>query len=185
MSLTLSDIELNRIQHLKVGQHQVIVEHKIPGSDGNAFQNLGRKPVTIEVEGVLQNQEGIEILQQLREKLNAHQVLTFASEAATPSEIDQVIIDSLTVNEIAGKPLFFQYKMILKEVVERPAGFPDTQALADINSEILGEADDFLENLEDGLDSLQKAAAVKTVVDKLSPQITRLGELVKKLQGGS
>jgi hypothetical protein len=183
MAIVVSDIELDRIQNLTVHENQTIVEHQIPGSEGNAFQNLGRKPVVIRIEGVLQKQKGIETLQKLREKFNAHDALSFSSDASTPADIDQIVIESLRVREIAGKPLFFIYNMVLKEVVQKPNGLFDTQALADIDAGILSEAEDFLATVEDGLDALDKAAAVKAVADKLSPQIARLGELLKKLPG--
>lgn len=183
MAIVVSDIELDRIHDLTVHEHQAIVEHQIPGSEGNAFQNLGRKPVAIHIGGVLQGQEGIETLQKLREKFNAHEVISFASDASTPTDIDQVVIESLKVREIAGKPLFFRYHMVLKEVVQRPSDLSDAQALAEIDASVLSEAEDFLANVEDGLNALNQAAAVKAVADKLSPQIARLGELLKKLPG--
>ena len=183
MAITIAGIELDRIQNLGIDERQSIVEHGIPGSQGNAFQNLGRLPVAIVIEGILQGERGSEQLQKLREKLKTGEKVAFTSEAATPTEIDQVIIKGLKVRQIAGKPQFYRYVIELKEVVEAPAGLPDAQALADIDTAILGEADQFLENLEDGLASLQDAAAVKAVVDQLSPKIQHLGELVKKLSG--
>jgi molybdopterin converting factor small subunit len=185
MPITIADITLDRVQNIRIKERQSVVEHRVPGAEGSMYQNLGRLPVRLLVQGILQGSAGIEQLQRLRETLNAGDTVAFSSDTVTPETMDKVVITHLQVAEIAGRPLYFNYTIELKEVVEPPGGLPDTDALAEIDTEVLEEAGGFLENLEDGLAALQGAEAVKAVVDRLSPKIKRLGELVQKLNGRS
>lgn len=189
MPIKLADIELTRIQTLRVMEHQAIVEHRIPGADGNIFQNMGREPVSMVLEGYLQREEGASTLETLRDKFNSHDPLDFSPGSSTAPSVKQVVIDSMDVSEVAGKPLFYRYSMVLREVMEQPAGLPGAGALDEVNTDIASEADAFMENLEAGmedldagLDMLEGAQHVQAVVDQLSPKIEKLGELLSKLK---
>ncbi|HKJ67561.1 MAG TPA: DUF6046 domain-containing protein [bacterium] len=182
MAIVVGEVELDRIQHLDVDEKQTVVEHHIPGSKGNAFQHLGRRPVKITINGLFQGETGLENLEKLRTKFQTGEVLPFSSDAATPAEVSQVIIQNFQMAQVSGKPQYYQYFLILKEVVERPSGAPDTAALDQIDAEAAAEAGQFMENLEAGLENLQGAAKVKELVDRLSPSVKRLSELVGQLK---
>ncbi len=185
MPIIISGIEFNRIQDLRIDENRAIVEHRIPGSNGDIFQDLGRKPVTIAFEGIFQGKDGFSKLRDLRQKFNDGETLTFSSDAATPTDVDQVIIKNLRVNEIAGRPQFFRFAIVLKEIVERQTGLPDIQALTDIDMEIIEENSEIFENLGKSFNALLElngdANKILDFLDDLSPEVSRLGDLINKL----
>lgn len=185
MPIKIGEISFERIKNLQIDEQQTLVEHQVAGLQGNIYQNLGRKPVSIHFNGVLLGSDGEEKMQKLRDAFSQGTALDFNSDVATPPGIKNVVIKDLSIREIAGRPQYYTYNIVLKEVIDLPenlTSLSDVDALSAVDTDVGIDANQFIDSLKDGLDSLQLAPEVMAVVDKLSPQISRLEELVKKLK---
>ena len=52
MPIELAGIELNRIHKIHTLEKADFASHRIPGSDGNVVQNMGRESVVMQIEGI-------------------------------------------------------------------------------------------------------------------------------------
>lgn len=116
----LGELELQQVQRIDSDQDQLLVRHAVPALEGDFLQGLGRRAAAFVLDGVLTGPEVGEGLVSLREKFHAAEPVTFASDIATATRIDQVLIEAMDVREIAGRPLRFEYAFLLREFTPLP-----------------------------------------------------------------
>ncbi|MDB9527118.1 hypothetical protein PN498_14040 [Oscillatoria sp. CS-180] len=143
----LDDIELPQVQEITVHDQRTLAEHKPPGMSGSLLQNLGRRPTCLLLWGVTTGPEADTLIEQLDDKFRAGTPVTFIADIVTDSAIEQVIIDNLQVQDLAGKPLRYGYVLTLREYIE-PVKPEDVSAL---NSDILDDALDAIDSITDAL----------------------------------
>jgi hypothetical protein len=151
----LGDVELRSIQHIKTLEQRALVEHRVPGMTGGAFQDLGRPSACIKLSGVLFGEEARAGLETLRQKFQAAEPLPFTADITTATEIVDVLIEDLRVVEIAGRPNTFIYEIVLRESPPPP---PPIDPLAPVNADVLGDAQDLFDQavaLADVINSLE------------------------------
>ncbi len=142
----LEDLELLLVQHIRTLEEQALSKQKIPGLDGAVYQNMGRCPTIFLIRGMLVGDTAVDDLTALRQKFQAHEPVSFVADIATETTVTQVLIDDLQVNELAGRPARFEYRLVLREYIPPP---PPEQILdSPLNNEANGLFDDLTENLD-------------------------------------
>jgi hypothetical protein len=165
----LGDVELRTIQHIATLEQRALVEHRVPGMAGSAFQDLGRPSTCVKLEGVLFGEGARTELDKLRQKFQAAEPLSFAADITTATEIVDVLIEDLRVAEVAGRPNTFLYQVVLRESPPPP---PPVDPLAAVNSSILGDA----QNLFD------QAAGLADVINTLG-NVPSFGDPTEQIGG--
>ena len=167
----LDDLELPQVQEIATYDQRVLAEHKPPGMAGSLLQNMGRRPTQLVLWGVVTGAEALAFVGQLDGKFRAGEPLPFSADIVAEAEIEQMIIDDLRWQELAGKPERFAYVLTLREYIEpiEPA------AAALLDSDILGEAGSLIDDLALGLDiGLDFATGLEQFVAPLGDLLTRL-----------
>ncbi len=67
MSVRIGKIELSGVQDLHTEEARTLVEQRVPEQQGSVFQDLGREPVTILIDGLLFGEESLSALETLRQ----------------------------------------------------------------------------------------------------------------------
>ncbi len=133
----LGDIELRTVQHIESLERRALVEHRVPGMAGSAFQDLGRSAACVKITGILFSSEARDELETLRQKFQAAEPISFTADITTATEIVDVLIEDLRVVETAGRPQTFVYDIILRESPPPP---PPIDPLSSLNTDIVGDA---------------------------------------------
>jgi hypothetical protein len=107
--------EIRSIHALSVYGKRRIVELPIPGSVGNVFQDMGRKPIIISFEGKLTGPNAANVLESLNEKFELKKPLPFSTDITPISSITEVVVNDFTVHFDSGFRLGIRYSMVLKE----------------------------------------------------------------------
>lgn len=164
----LDDLELPNTQEVAVYDRRVLAEHKPPGMDGSLLQNMGRRPSRLVLWGVTTGPEALAFVETLDGKYRAGKPVPFIADIVAEAEIEQVAIDNLEWQELAGKPERFAYVLTLRENIE-PVEPEDTSFVDD----------DLLEDVTNIMDALTTGFEI---VEQLSQFIERLTELNKALE---
>lgn len=168
----LDDLELPQVQEATTLERRVLVEHKPPGMAGSLLQNLGRRPTRLTLWGVVSGPDAKSFVEELDGKFRAGEPMPFTADIVADAEIEEMVIDDLRVQELAGKPERFAYVLTLREYIEPIE--PEDASLLD--TEILSDAQGLVEGLVEGLDiGLNFATG-------LEPFVSRLGDLLARLQ---
>lgn len=122
----LGELELEKVQHIIVDGDQVLVEQGIPALEGDFIQRLGRRARQINLQGFLAGSTVLDSLKQLREKLRAAEPVSFVTDIASATQVNQVLIEQMGVREMAGKPERFEYAFLLREFIPAPATATET-----------------------------------------------------------
>jgi len=163
----LDDLELPQVQEIAIYERRVLSERKPPGMDGSLLQNLGRRPVRLVLWGVATGPESLEFVQDLDAKYRAGEPIPFSTDIVADAEIEEVVIDDLQWQDLAGKPARAAYVLTLREYIE-PVEPEDASVLDD---DILGDALGIMDTLAAGLEA----------VEQLSAFVKRLGTLSQRL----
>lgn len=167
----LDDIELPQVQEIATLERRVLAEHKPPGMAGSLLQNLGRRPVRLTLWGVATGPEALGFIQKLDDKFRAATPLPFIADIVKDADIEQMLIEDLKLQDLAGKPERFAYVLTLREFIEPVE--PEEVSLLD--GSILDEAQNLMDDLVDGLNiGLDFATGLKRFVPQFSDLLTRL-----------
>jgi hypothetical protein len=167
----LDDLALPQVQEIATRDRRVLAEHKPPGMDGSLLQNMGRRPTRLVLGGVASGPEALDFTERLNEKFQAGQPVSFVADIVADAEIEQMLIDDLRLQELAGKPQRFAYILTLREYLEPLE--PEDATLLD--SSILDDAQDLIDDLVDGLDvGLDFATGLERFVSPLENLLERL-----------
>ncbi len=116
----LDELELQLVQRIEIDEDQVLVEHEIPGLEGDFFQRDGRRATRVRLNGVMTGDDVGDKLRQLREKFLLAHPVPFVSDITVSTRVDQVLIGEMAVKEVAGKTQRFEYAIALHEYIEPP-----------------------------------------------------------------
>lgn len=170
----LDDIELTQVQEITTYDRRMLAEHKPPGMEGSLLQNLGRRPAHLTLWGVKTGPDALEFVETLELKYRAGEPVPFVADILTDAEIEQVVIDDLQWQEMAGRPGRYSYVLTLREFIE-PVEPEDASFLEE---NILGDAEGLFDGLLDGLDfGLDFATGLERFVGPLTDILGRLQEL--------
>lgn len=167
----LDELELPNVQEILTHDKRVLANHKSPGMAGTLLQNMGRRPGHIMLWGVATGPDVLDYVEELNKKFRAGEPVAFASDIVADAEIDEMLIDNLQWQEVAGKPERYAYVLTLREYIE-PVEPEDASAL---DSDILADAQNLVDDLVDGLDiGLDFATGLEQFVSPLSDLLERL-----------
>ena len=116
----LDEFELQQVQHITIDGDQVLVEHAVPGLEGDFLQRLNRRADQIRLSGVLTGTDSKDNLKTLRDKFRAGTPVPFVTDITTATHVNDVLIEEMGVRELAGKPERFEYAFLLREYIEPP-----------------------------------------------------------------
>lgn len=175
MRPVLDDLELVEVQEIGTYDKRALAEHKPPGMAGSLLQNLGRRPARIVLWGVATGPDALQFTQDLDDRFREGKPLPFIADIVAESRIEQVIIDDLRLQELAGKPERYAYVLTLREFIEpvEPA------TTAPIDADILEDAQSLLDGITEGLGFAQ---AFATGLERFVPIFSNL---LDRLQGAA
>jgi hypothetical protein len=153
----------------------------VPGLSGDLHQDLGRDALEVELYGSLSgDQARDEFLKELRTQFLAGEPVDFVADIVGESELEQVLITSFELEESAGRPEEFRYRMVLREDTEppEPPGLAEDFGL-DVDADLGLDVDLGL----DLLDLAGMLGDVPQIGDLLTPVKTAADELKTALQG--
>lgn len=150
----LDDLELPQVQAITTCDHRNLAEHKPPGMAGSLLQNLGRSPTCMVVWGVVTGPTSDEFSQKLDKKFRDGKTVPFTADIVADAKIDQVLIDDLRLQQLAGKPERYGYILRLREFM-KPVAPEDVSAL---DSSLLDAAKNLVDDISKGLNLAQSFA---------------------------
>nr|MDZ7997426.1 hypothetical protein [Aulosira sp. DedVER01a] len=175
----LDDIELPQVQEITTHEQRVLAEHKPPGMAGSLLQNLGRRPTRLVLWGVATGTEAQNLIDRLDDKFRAGQPLPFTADIVADAEIEQMVIDDLRVQDLAGKPERYAYVLTLREYIQ-PVEPEDTSFL---DTDILDDAQNLMDDLVAGLDiGLDFATGLERFISPLSDLLVRFQEFGEAIE---
>lgn len=120
----LGGIELEQVAWVGSEQEESLAEHEVPALEGDFLQRLGRRGAGLGLQGTLVGPAARDAVETLRKSFRAAAPVSFVTDIATSTRVDQVLIEDLAVRELAGKPERFDYLLRLREYTPPPKKQP-------------------------------------------------------------
>ncbi len=159
----LGEFTLDDIEHIQSSESRALVEHRVPGLAGSYFQDMGSVPNTITIRGAKAGDDTRDaFLTGIRDLFNKGEPTTFVADINTATDITQVVIENLDVEEIGGVPDSFRYMVTLRKYVEPPE--PPATGLLDE-----GILDDALSLVDGAMNAIDMLESVQNVGDPTGP----------------
>lgn len=192
----IDDLALEYVARARQSIRQRIVPLAVAGLDGEVQQVLGRASHQIELAGVIVGEDAADKLGALQKKAASGEESDFTADITTALELSKVIVVAADFEEQAGRPGYFDYRLILHESPPLPPpaelaslgglagadlGF-DADILTHIQDDIAnraGELQNAIETVSDTLDTLQSLAGLGDL--SLSNPLTPMSEEAGKL----
>jgi hypothetical protein len=138
MAVRIGGIHLPGVQILHTEESRTLVEQRVPEQKGSVFQDLGREPVTIALEGFLFGDNVLDTLERLRTAQSKADPQSFAADAITGTDLTEVVIETFQVRQVAGYASRYRFSMRLREHVAPPQSA--SAARAPVNAEVQSDA---------------------------------------------
>ena len=117
----IGEYEVPGIQRIGAVERRNLVPVRVPGLAGSFHHDLGMASARIVIEGSLAGDEARDgFLAAVREMLAAGDPVDFVADIVTATEIEQVLVADLEVEEIAASADGFRYAITLAQYVEPP-----------------------------------------------------------------
>ncbi len=182
MQPMLDDLALPQVQVIRTYDKRMLSEHRATGMDGSFLQNMGRKPACLMLAGIASGLDALQFVEKLDDKFNQGQAVTFITDIIADSDIEEMLIDDLKWEELAGKPNRFAYVLTLREHIE-PV---EPESVSALNAGILDDANSLLEDLVAGLDlGLTFPTGLDQFLEPLAGLLTRLQEFNRSTNQGN
>lgn len=187
MPIEIAGIALPRVHRVVTRERADFVSHRIPGLDGDVVQDMGRRSVRLEIEGIFFGTAAGDDLDALRDVYKAREPVDFLAEIVGQAYFSQVILEELAVQQAATEPEQFSYRLTVSEYVPPPqpaTGF----AAPDIDAALELEALDFMDliQLPDLLSAPEfgdPTPPLQSVLDSVGSTLNGLGGPAEELQG--
>ncbi|MBC7090783.1 MAG: hypothetical protein H5T50_02570 [Nitrososphaeria archaeon] len=108
-------LETRSIINVTLSNRRQVYEIKVPGYDGSVFQDFGRYPVTIVVEGLLTGPNSKNTFKDLSSKFRLGKPVQFVSDIPSITEVSEVVIESFRAAIVSSSPTSYWYILVLKE----------------------------------------------------------------------
>ena len=177
----LGEVQLRSAQRITTHEQRALVELRIPGMAGSAFQDMGRDATRIALQGLLFGDDALQALERLRQAFQSGEPLPFAADITTATEIIDVLIEDLQVVEAAGRPQTFAYRLVMRESPPPP---PPSNPFAAVDAGILGEAQNLFDealSLSDVISTLESVPGFGDPTPPLSRLLDGLGSAIGDL----
>lgn len=153
MSVRIGRIELIGVQELYTEESRTLVQQRVPEQQGSVFQDLGREPVTLVIEGLILGDSALTTLESLRQAHASAEPQSFAADLVAGSDLTEVVIEDFRVRQLAGYQDRYRFTLRLREHIEPPQS--SNAALAGVNDSVAADADAW------GADSLAAASVLE------------------------
>ena len=187
----LGDFALDGIAYVESYESRALVEHRVPGLDGNYFQDMGVTPNTIVIAGTKTGDDDRDdFLTGIRKMFNQGDPVSFAADIDTATDITDVIIEDFRAGEIAGSPDSFEYFIKLRKYVPPPQPPADSFPGSDLLGDALGAlgAMDVLDSLVQIPGLADPSTPLKGAMDGIKQATSGLSGAtapLKKIFGGA
>ncbi|MFX0194503.1 MAG: hypothetical protein ACFFCW_00150 [Candidatus Hodarchaeota archaeon] len=163
----LDSWEIKGIESITSLEDRKLAEHSIPGRVGNLFQDLGSCPTEITVTGSLHGDEVRDgFLEQIRNRFQAAQPVTFVADITTATEIQYVLVKDLHFSEVADDPDHFKYKIVLNESPPPP---PPADPLGAVDADLLDQAQSLIDTVSSASEILDMLEGIPDFGDPTPP----------------
>ncbi|MCY1021000.1 hypothetical protein [Pyxidicoccus sp. MSG2] len=186
MPVRIGKIELVGLTNIYTEDARNLVQQRVPGQSGSVFQDLGREPVTVVMEGILLGEDTQAALEELRQAQMKAQPMSFAADAVAGADLTEVIIADFQVKQLAGHQNRFSFYLKVREHQEPPQ--PADAGVAAVNDAVANDAESWAAGAVDAAGVLQNPDSLMSAVDK-NPGLLghlsadELGSVVTKGQG--
>lgn len=172
MPVRLGDIELRSVQGVRADDNRTLVELRVPGQAGSVFQDLGRAPATVLLEGLLVGEGAAEALERLRAAYQKAEPLSFASDIAIGTEMTTIVIADLLVRQEAGYRERYRYTVKIREHVEPPENAAASRAAVD--AAVAAEAAAWTDDTVAAADALADPGGLADALDERPGLLARM-----------
>lgn len=174
MAVRIGKIELVGLSRVSTEDTRSLVKQRGPGQAGGLFQDLGREPVTIVLEGILLGDDAQSALEELRHAHANAKPMSFAADAIAGADLTHVLIADLEVRQLAGHASRFSFFLRVREHTEPPESPSEGAAAVDAVAK---------EDAKKWQQGAVDAAAVKQDPGSLVEAIDKNPDLVTHLDG--
>jgi hypothetical protein len=176
----LDDLELPLVQEIATFDKRVLAEHKPPGMEGSLLQNMGRRPARLILWGVATGTDALKFVEKLEDKFKAGKPVPFTADITADSKIDNMVIEDLQWQELAGYPERYTYVLKVSEYI-KPAAPEEGPSL---DNDIQKDAKNLVGDMVKGLDiGPGFATGLERFVSPLGDLLARLKEFNKLTKG--
>lgn len=177
MAVELAGIPLDKLTHVEVREQARFARLRVPGSEGDRFQDLGRHGARVVLKGLFYGPGAEERLKELRARHLDRRPVDFLCEAAGGGYFSQVVVESLHVTQHAGYPGQFEYVCRVAECAPRPET-PAASPLAKVNSDIRADAVASLDAVQESLVSAKEVQQTLALNPEFLDPLKRLTDVV-------
>ncbi|HXG24676.1 MAG TPA: hypothetical protein VNJ09_08995 [Chthonomonadales bacterium] len=167
----LGDISLEFVQRIEHTLESGFAPTRIAGLPGELQQRTGRSSHRIRIAGLLIGAEAADRLKTLQEAAQGGEELSFAADITQALDLQKVVISGFRATEVAGRPHWFQYELLLAESppLPPPAQISGFGGLDDFGLGDLGFDAGLLEDIAGDLQALadQVAGAVDAAMNAM------------------
>lgn len=173
----LGDWEIPRVADMQTVEKRSIIELAIPGQVGSVFQDMNSQPMQLAIAGSLYGAEtNNEFLEQVREKYQEGEPVTFVSDIVTGTELQYVLIETMAFQINANNPEQLDYWLTLKESPPPPP--PSSSGFLDgLDTSLLDEAGALVDSVSGALDALDALGDIPDFGDPSGPLESTLDEV--------
>ena len=164
MPVRIGKIELVGLTNIYTEDARNLVQQRVPGQAGSVFQDLGREPVTVVMEGLLLGDDPQAALEELRQAQMKATPMSFASDAIAGADLTDVLIADFQVRQLAGHQNRFSFFLRVKEYVEPPAS--KDAGVAAVNEAVQQDAKAWAKSSTDAASVLQNPESLMDAVDE-------------------
>jgi len=163
----IGDWNVPSIERIQTVEGRRIARLPVPGLLGDIQQDLGTSSLSVRIEGSLHGDDARDaFLESLREKFRAGDPVTFAADITNATELDQVLIEALEVEEANDSADSFRYSIVLREYVEPPE---PPSPLDSLGSELGAELDSLASLGLDALNLPDLLGEIPSIADPTVP----------------
>jgi DNA circularisation protein N-terminus len=193
MTIELAGIQLNRVHRIATLERATLVQHRVPGLEGNLVQDLGRDSVQLQIEGIFYGTTAADDLEALRGIYKNREPVDFLSAIAGQAYFGQVVLERFEVRQLAQEPDQFSYRLTITEYVPPPQPETPVVGVPEVDASIVADAQNYMDSVTGALDALDTLSVpdfadptpplrgaldgVKEALDGLSSVATGLTEL--------
>jgi hypothetical protein len=163
----IGEWEVPRIERVGTVEGRRLARLSVPGLVGDLHQDLGRHSLVVEIAGSLHGDaERDDFLDRVREPFNAGEPLAFVADIVSATELEQVLIEGLELEESNDAADAFRYVIRLRQYVEPPE---PPSPVDDLGAELGAELDSLADLGLAGLEIPSLLGDIPTLGDPTPP----------------
>ena len=163
MAVRIGKIQLNGVQAVRTAEARTLVEQRAPDQQGSVFQDMGREPISVDVDGFLFGPDVLGALETLRRAHAKAEPQSFAADVLVGTDLTDVVIETFRVRQVAGTADRYRFVMRLKEHVEPPQSAAASQA--PVAASVRGDAASWGQNSLAAADVLADPASLSAAME--------------------